>query len=70
MTNSVKGCIQDHSDGLPHIGVQKFPESLRAYVFLTLSSQSSAPISIIGQDQGVLKETDQTTVQDGKKCGG
>ena len=47
MANSVMGWIQDHSFGLSKVGVQKLSESVRAYVFLTLSSQSSARSSII-----------------------
>ena len=49
MANTAMGWIQDHSFGLTKIGVQKLSESVRAYVFLTLSSQSSACSSIIGK---------------------
>ena len=48
------GWIQDHSFGLSKVGVQKLSESVRAYVFLTLSSQSSARSSIIGKDGRAL----------------
>ena len=37
MANSAMGWIQDHSFGLSKVGVQKLSESVRAYVFLTLS---------------------------------
>ena len=50
MANAAMGWIQDHSRGLTQIGVQKLSESVRAYVFLTLSSQSSARSSIIRKD--------------------
>ena len=43
------GWIQDHSCGLTQIGVQKLSESVRAYMFLTLSSQTNARSSIIGK---------------------
>ena len=42
MANTAMGWIQDHSFGLSKVGVQKLSESVRAYVFLILSSQSSA----------------------------
>ena len=48
------GWIQDHSRGLSKVGVQKLSESVRAYVFLTLSLQSSAHSSIIGKDGRAL----------------
>ena len=48
------GWIQDHSCGLTQIGVQKLSESIRAYVFLTLSAQTNARSSIIGKDGRAL----------------
>ena len=54
MANTAMGWIQDHSFGLSKVGVQKLSESVRAYVFLTLSSQSSARSSIIGKDGRAL----------------
>ena len=48
------GWIFDHSFGLPQVGVQKLSESVRAYVFLTLSLQSSTCCSIIGKDRRAL----------------
>ena len=47
MANTAIGWIQDHSFGLSQVGVQKLSESVTAYVFLTLSSLSSARCSII-----------------------
>ena len=40
MANTAMGWIQDHSFGLSKVGVQKLSESVRAYVFLTLSLHS------------------------------
>ena len=54
MANTAIGWIQDHSFGLSKVGVQKPSESVRAYVFLILSSQSSARSSIIGKDGRAL----------------
>ena len=54
MANTAIGWIQDHSFGLSKVGVQKLSESVRAYVFLILSSQSSARSSIIGKDGRAL----------------
>ena len=54
MANTAMGWIQDHSFGLSKVGVQKLSESVRAYVFLTLSSQSSARSSIIRKDGRAL----------------
>ena len=54
IVNSVMGWIQDHSCGLTQIGVQKFSESVRAYVFLTLSSQRNSHSLIIDKDGRVL----------------
>ena len=51
MANTAIGWIQDHSHGLTQIGVQKLSESIGAYVFMTLSSQSSVCSSIIGKDR-------------------
>ena len=47
MGNTAMGWIQDHSCGLTQIGREKLLESVRAYVFLTQSFQSSARASII-----------------------
>ena len=54
IANTAIGWIQDHSFGLSKVGVQKLSESVRAYVFLILSSQSSARSSIIGKDGRAL----------------
>ena len=54
MANTAIGWIQDHSFGLSQVGVQNLSKSMRAYVFLTLSLQSSARSSITGKDGRAL----------------